>query len=234
MLEIHAAFFSKQNRIIRLDRVSIDSLFQNAGADLDELGRNPHHPTFDRDCETGVRFRVLKLDLHRPPTRDAGIGHEKQVKQQLDPVFRDDRPRTAPGNLSLLFCRSEILGSLFSFAGIDRCANRTRSTEGKPSKLQTYRGVKRRSADEIERVGIGSPLVEELETIVDCTDRRDHVMADTAAQECRQIRTAQGEIGVFRHAVLLMHLAPTAALCHGKVVRGWNDKAGIMTLRLVN
>ncbi|MNT48842.1 hypothetical protein D3C72_1856460 [compost metagenome] len=169
--------------------MGVDRLLDGAAADLGEFRRHAHHPALGGQLELRLVFRVFQRDVDLAAARDRAIGDEEEVEQQLDAVLGDDRARTVPADLGLLFRRGEILGGLLGLAGVDRGADRARSAEGEPGELQADRGVERAGADEVHRIGIGTALVEQFEAVVDRAHGRDHVMADAAAQKCSEVGT---------------------------------------------
>src|SRR5690606_10021710 len=100
----------------------------------------------------------------------------------------------------------------FCLTGINGGTYRARSAECEPCKLQSDCRIQCRCPYQVERIGIGCTLVQQFEPVVDCTDGRDHIMADTTTKKCRKIGPIKREIRVPGHVVLLMLITQLTVL----------------------
>ena len=144
----------------------------------------------------GCGLDILQRDRDLAAARDCRQRYQDEVEEQLYLVLRKQGTAAAPDEFGLLV-RQERRRHRFGVASVDLHAGRAGRAESDAGELQARRGIFRALADEVHGVLVGATFVEQFKPVVDRPDRRNNVVAHTAAQERRQIRRRKRK--KFRH-----------------------------------
>jgi len=155
------------------------------------LGANPE-----------MRMRQIATDMHRDvsASRNGGDADQQHVEQQLHIVLADGRVRRVPSERRLLAFH-QSLGDRLRVAEIEFRTGRPGGAESEPCELQLGGSLRRALRDEFHRMGTHLGIVvvcQHLEPVGDRSDRADHVVADAAAEKCRQFQ--RRNVACFAHA----------------------------------
>ena len=186
-------------RVIGLDRQGIELRRLPPGDVVGEVLRRARGRASAAQQETRPLQASLDRHLDLAAARQRGDGAGDQVEQQLHLVLGHLSGDAAPDQLVLALA-DQPAADLLGGAELDLGSGRPGGAEGEAGELQPRGGLLRDVADDVERVVLGLRvvvLVEDLRAVVDGADGTDHVVADLARDQRRELEI--GRLGALCH-----------------------------------
>ena len=175
---------------------------------------NARAGTFGREHETRCGCISFDAGADRASARNRRVGQQDQIEHQLDQILGHQRLGRLPGELSLLsfhVAPRHLLG----IGQVDLGPGRTGGTECEPRELQFRRSLRGAAPDESKSEFthvLAVVLIQHLQPVDDCADRRDDIVANPAAEQRGKVKSIQFAI---------RHRAPIWSVGH----HWWTDIA---------